>query len=92
VKLKVKVNVSGADVPVALSEDVLEALVVLNHQAAPWHDADVLEKVFVDEGLTDEVIAAELGCGRETVQKWRKRYGIKVTPGPRPARGRREST
>ena len=50
----------------------------------PWHDADVLERLFLDEGMTDAEIADELGCGAETVQKWRKRHGIRGTRGPSP--------
>lgn len=66
----------AANAPVSLVEDVLEALVEVSRPDQPWHDADVLERLFHEEGMTDEEIAEELGCGEHTVNKWRRRHGI----------------
>ena len=48
--------------------------------AAPWHDADRLRELYIDEDLERREVAARLGCAESTVDDWLTRHGI--TKGP----------
>lgn len=53
-----------------------EPLVAMHDSDTPWRDPDVLEELFVEEGLSTQAMADELGCSAATVKKWRRRHGI----------------
>jgi hypothetical protein len=51
-------------------------------------DADVLKRLYVDERLTTEGIAARVGCAPNTVLRRLRKLGLPVRPrGPRPGLG-----
>lgn len=52
-----------------------------NDDGEPWRDRDTLERLYVDEGLTQEEVAERLDCGRTTVASWLRKYDI-PTQGP----------
>lgn len=43
----------------------------------PWRDAEILERMFVDEGMSTGQIADELGCGTSCIRDWLSRHGIR---------------
>jgi hypothetical protein len=53
-------------------------------------DADLLKRLYVDERLTAEAIAARLGCSPITILRRLRRFGIPARPrGPLPGQGAR---
>ena len=44
--------------------------------AAPWHDADRLRELYIDQNLDRHEVAAELGCSKSAVDDWLTRHGI----------------
>ena len=44
--------------------------------AAPWHDADRLRELYIDQNLNRSEVAARLGCAESTVDDWLTRHGI----------------
>jgi len=48
-----------------------------NPSGKPWQNKDALERLYVEENLTCAEIGDRLGCSGHTVDKWRRRHGIK---------------
>ena len=42
----------------------------------PWRDEQPLRKLYIEQGLSQREVAAELGCSRKTIQNWLDRFGI----------------
>lgn len=68
---------AAAGVPTETAERVLETLVEIDDGGAPWRDRETLERLYVDEGLSNREIAAELECSPQTIRKWRHRFGLR---------------
>lgn len=43
----------------------------------PYHDPEILERLFVDDGLTCEEIGKKLGTHHSTIHQWIQKYDIK---------------
>ena len=44
--------------------------------AAPWHDADTLRRLYIDQNLDRSEVAARLGCSKSCIDDWLTRHGI----------------
>lgn len=42
----------------------------------PWRDEDLLKQLYVEQELTQQQIAAKLGCNRRTIHNWMQEFGI----------------
>lgn len=52
-----------------------------------WHNADLLQKLYVENEMTIEQVAEELGCDWQTVQDWLYRHDIDTrSRNPQPPR------
>lgn len=47
-----------------------------NPENPPWQDAEVLERLYIEQDLTCSEIGDRLGCSGHTVDKWRHRLGV----------------
>ena len=56
------------------------------HSSYVLIDSEMLKRLYVDERLTAEEIAARLGCGQITILRRLRRFGIPA-PAARAARG-----
>lgn len=45
-------------------------------QSAPWHDKQLLDRLYSQELMSDVEIADELGCSHATISVWRSKHGI----------------
>jgi hypothetical protein len=43
----------------------------------PWRDADTLERLYIDDGLSRPEVADRLGCSPSTVDSWLQRHDIR---------------
>lgn len=50
----------------------------IENQERKWKDRDVIERLYVDEGLPASEIAAKLGCDQRTVNRWVKKHGFET--------------
>lgn len=45
-------------------------------ESTPWRDEENLRKLYKERGMTDSEIGEELGCSRNCIGKWRRKFGI----------------
>lgn len=50
----------------------------------PWHDAETLTEMYVEEGMTQKEIADEFDCSRAAIGKWMRRNNIPTREGGNP--------
>lgn len=48
----------------------------------PWHDPDILEELYWEEGMSLLEIGDELGCSNTTVKRWMDRHDISTRTAP----------
>lgn len=42
----------------------------------PWHDGDMLDRLYWGEGMTQQEIGEQLGCTRKTIRRWMRENNI----------------
>jgi len=45
----------------------------------PYRDAEVLRELYLEQDLTSQEVADELGCAKSTVLRWLNKHGIEKT-------------
>lgn len=45
-------------------------------QSQPWRDEDRVRELYLEQDLTQQEVAEELGCGHSTIGEWMERFGI----------------
>lgn len=81
-----ELNVSQSWVIRKMDEFGIERRVSDNEKGTAWKDADRLERMYWDEGMTLEEIGEELGCSASTISGWMQRFDIdrEKLPGEKP--------
>lgn len=79
-------DVKGGTILYWMKKNDVEREVPDQDKGSKWKDADRLERLYWDEGLTLEEMATRFGCSESTVVNWMKRYGIErhKTPDQQP--------
>ena len=71
-----EIGVSGSWVLRKMDEFGIETRVQDQQKGTAWKDAETLERMYWDEGMSLKEIGDELGCSMSTVGDWMERLGV----------------